>query len=47
MKYYIIYKPNKKENFFLDCDHENEMIQAIKERKDAILSNYEIYLKII
>lgn len=47
MKYYIIYKPNKKENFFLDCDHENEMIQAIKERKDTILSNYEIYLKII
>ena len=47
MKYYIVYKPNKKENYFLECNHENEMIKEIQQRKDTILSNYEIYLKII
>ena len=47
MKYYIVYKPNKKENYFLECNHENEMIKEIQQRKDADLSNYEIYLKII
>ena len=47
MKYYIIYKPNKAKNFFLECNHENEMIKQIQAKKDADLSNYEIYLKII
>lgn len=47
MKYYIVYKPNNEENYFLVCDHEIEMISNIKQRKDDDLGNYDIYLKII
>lgn len=47
MKYYIVYKPNKAENKFFECQHENEMIKEIQGRKNAVLSDYEIYLKII
>lgn len=47
MKYYIVYKPNNKQNYFLKCNHENEMIKQIQAKKDNDLSNYEIYLKII
>ena len=47
MKYYIVYKPNEKENKFFECNHENEMIKEIQRRKNAVLSDFDIYLKII
>jgi len=47
MKYYIVFKPDEKMNKFFECNHENDMIQEILREKEAVLSDYEIYLRII
>tara|TARA_B110000285_G_scaffold82418_1_gene94871 strand:- start:629 stop:772 length:144 start_codon:yes stop_codon:yes gene_type:complete len=47
MEYYIVYKPNQEENYFMECDSEYEMIDNIMGRKDSDLGNYKVFLNII
>jgi hypothetical protein len=47
MKYYIVYRPDKALNKFLECENENELIKDLQKRKGAMLSDYDVYLKII
>lgn len=47
MKYYIVYKKNSEGNHFYECNHENEMIEHIKNQEDSDIGNYEVYLQII
>ena len=47
MDYYIAYKKDRDQNFFLEDMTEGEMLDHIMKREDGDLGNYEVYLRII
>lgn len=47
MKYYIVFLKNEKKNKFVEVENENELIKILKSEKNALLSDFEIFLKII